>query len=195
MKPLLVILALGSIAALTSWWLASPPPQVVAWPAPSERSSPRPSQTITDPAQVFQRAFWKRPASGDEILQAERREWKDADAITRWQWFIQVKPSPGLLKHLITANAFNLSPVSTPAPVANAPAWFIPGAGFTQVLRARGGHMQLLFDPQANTLLATDSGGGFHKGASEALKPVAQTNAPASRLPRTPPPKMEMPKP
>lgn len=186
MKTLLVIAAVAAVAFL-GWRLASP--DRTNWTRETQVSHTPPTTTQTDPAAVFQRAFWKRPTAEDHILHAERREWKDADGITRWQWFIEVKPSAGLVKHLITDNAFNLAPAGSPGQIEQPPAWFAAATQASRILRAPGGGMTLVFDAQANVLLATDSGGGFRKGASEPAKPVAQATAAPSRLPNSPPPK------
>lgn len=187
MKRIALILFAVVAVALLGWRLASPGDR--STPSVSSVQSVPPSTTQTDPREVFQRAFWRRPTEADEILHAERREWKDAEAITRWQWFIKVNPSPELVKHLITDNAFNLAAASAPAPVENAPAWFDATGKAAQVLQSLDAHMQIIFDPQSNLLIATDTGGGFRQGAPEPAKPVAQNNAASSRLPNSPPPK------
>lgn len=192
MKRLALILP--AIVAVTwfGWRLAGPTVsgEKLAATAGGGAASPPPSRINRDSTAVFERAFWKRPSSEDQIRHAERREWIDAaDGISRWQWFIEVRPSPGLVKHLIADNAFNLAPADTLPAMHEPPFWFAADAKAFRVLRSPSGGMTLLFDEQANLLLATDSGGGFHKGAVEPGKPVAASPITHSRLPNSPPPK------
>lgn len=147
-----------------------------------------PTTTSSDPVEVFQRAFWKHPAATDEIIHAERREWEDAESVTRWQWFIQVKPSPELVRHLITENAFNLVPASEPPSVESAPGWFHATSKTARTLRSTGAQMLIIFDQENNIITATDTGGGFHKSIVAAPSSIAQSQPPASRLPNSPPP-------
>jgi hypothetical protein len=61
-------------------------------PPPSPPAS-QPAGTLavkTDDADIFRRAFWRRPDPGDRILHAERREWtRDvSQGISQWQWFL-----------------------------------------------------------------------------------------------------------
>lgn len=188
MKTLIVI-ALTVLVAAIGWRLARPANGTNRADESHASHSIPPATTLTDPAQVFQQAFWKRPTASDRILNAERREWKDSHGISKWQWFIQVRPSPELVKHLVTNNAFNLSPSTTPPGIEKPPPWFAADTKESRILRAPGGGMALLFDEKTNMLFATDSGGGFRKGAPEPAKPVAQNTAVTSRLPNSPPPK------
>lgn len=185
------VILMSSSVIFFGWRLAAPRVSSAKHDASAASvGSPPPLPVVSDdPAAVFQRAFWKRPTPADEIRHAERREWRDADGITRWQWFIEVKPSPELVKHLIADNAFSLVPAGSPPLVAKPPAWFAVDTKASRILRAPGGGMTLLFDEKSNLLLATDSGGGFRKGAPEPTKPVARNTAVASRLPNHPPPK------
>ncbi|MBE2284930.1 MAG: hypothetical protein IAE77_15830 [Prosthecobacter sp.] len=146
-----------------------------------------PTATKTDPTEVFQRAFWKRPVAEDHILHAERREWADSKGVQHWQWFIAVQPSPALVKHLRDDNAFNLVVGVPSKPVEHAPDWFITRT-ITNQMHSPMGKMCLLFDDTTNTLYATDSGGGFSAGAPQPGKAIPQTAA-AGRLPTSPPPK------
>lgn len=147
-----------------------------------------PTTTNSDPVEVFQRAFWKRPTATDEIIHAERREWKDAESVTRWQWFIQVKPSPELVRHLITENAFNLVPASASPSVESAPDWFQASSKSARALHSTGTEMLIIFDQENNIITATDNGGGFHKSTAAAPKSIAQSQPSPSRLPNSPPP-------
>lgn len=157
---------------------------------PSHKSHPPdpPSTTLTNFTEVFQKAFWKRPTAEDKILHAERREWSDADGVRKWQWFIAVQPSPELVKHLIEANAFNLVSGKALPDIHGAPDWFVAPSGKFEVFSAPSGSMCVLFNRTENHLYATDTGGGFHPGAPEAVAPAPQPSAPTGRLPGGAPP-------
>jgi hypothetical protein len=145
-----------------------------------------PTQTLIDPAEVFQRALWKRPTAQDNILHAERREWADADGIQKWQWFLKIEPSPELVSHLRVKNAFGLQQEVSPKNVAHPPEWFTFDQQNFEVMGA--GNMRLYFSPHNKILYATDSGGGFHAGAPEPERPIAGEATATGRLPLTPPP-------
>lgn len=165
-------------------------------PAPSTAPAsmlPKPGPVMkvtTDAAEVFQKGFWKRPTAADHILHAERREWQDKGGVNRWQWFIVVEPSPELVRHLITDNAFSLTASSQPIATesSNAPAWFPKRDAADQVLVNPGRTFVIHWNPAANRLTATDAGGGFRAGAPEVSKPPQPLAATEGRLPRTPPP-------
>ena len=148
---------------------------------------PAPSDTTTDPATVFQKALWKRPNTSDRILHAERREWKDADAVSRWQWFLEVEPSPEIIRYLRDENAFRLKSANTAALLPDAPPWFIKDTKDARILSAPGGEMQLIFTTGDAKLYAMGSGGGFHPGAPEKSPEFAQAPA-TGRLPLESPP-------
>ena len=148
---------------------------------------PAPSDTITDPATVFQKAFWKRPNDSDRILHAERREWKDADAVSRWQWFLEVEPSPEIVRYLRDENAFRLSDRQTAELLPDAPSWFIKDVKDARVLSDVGGAMLLIFTASDAKLYAMGSGGGFHRGAPEQASEIVQAPA-AGRMPLESPP-------
>jgi len=120
--------------------------------------------TYTDPALVFQKAFWRRPDSADKILHAERREWSEQGKDVReWQWFLAVNPSPNLAEWLKT-NPFSL-------PVFNdlykyegsapKPDWFPNDFAGFKIHKAPQGRFVLLFSAEKNLLYAMDSGAGF----------------------------------
>jgi hypothetical protein len=164
-------------------------------PAPADPPDPPASQPLSspaavkiDPAEVFQRAFWQPPGSGDQILHAERREWTDAGGVKQWQWFLVVEPSPELVKYLREDNAFGLVPASTLPEMTDAPAWFAVRPGEVDALRAPQGRMNLFFSKTQRLLHATSSGAGFRPGAPEAVKEPPARQSPAGRLPGTPPP-------
>ena len=124
MKRLLIPLT-ALIVAAVGWHLASPKSEKPALSDSPDHTFQKPTSTVTDPALVFQKAFWKRPSPEDQILHAERREWQDKDGLSKWQWFIAVKPSPALVDHLITDNAFMLAPRSGRREHADdPPKWF-----------------------------------------------------------------------
>jgi len=191
MKRLLILLP-ALILGVVGWYLASPENE----PDRSHEThvsheSPPPTSTLTDPALVFQKAFWKRPTPEDQILHAERREWQDKDGLSKWQWFIAVKPSTVLVEHLITNNAFMLSasPRSGGREHAETPEWFPQRVSEdTQVLANPSGTFRILLDKEKNLLHATDSGSGFRPGAPEPAKAITAAQ-PEGRLPTTPPPK------
>lgn len=185
----LIILAILACVVL-GWYLASPKqapglPDALSGHAPSP-----PFASSTEPAEVFQKAFWKRPTAGDTILHAERREWRDGGGVTRWQWFISVRPGPDLVDHLITENAFMLVKTGGGALPAleGLPDWFpATEAGF-EVMANPSRSFRLLWDRGENLLHATDSGGGFQPGAPEPAPPPPVSGGAPGRLPLTPPP-------
>jgi hypothetical protein len=149
-----------------------------------------PTSIENDPVEIFQRAFWVRPTGSDKIVHAERREWKDANGIQKWQWFLVVEPSPALLKRLRDDNAFGLIPATAASPLADAPEWFVFNRNEVSMLKASQGKLQLIFSNDKHTLYATDSGHGFRAGAPESIKPAppaAQAPLPG-RLPSVHPP-------
>lgn len=184
-----ILLHLVAVAAL-GWWLASPGRMSELPDANQARASQPPTTVSSSPAEVFQKAFWKRPGSDDRIANAERREWKDAGGISKWQWFITVKPSKALVNHLITGNAFMLARGKNLARAANAPMWFPTSAEDAEVLTNASGTFIVLWDPKQNLIHATDSGHGFTAGASApAYAPAVVQHTPTGRLPVTPPPR------
>ena len=120
--------------------------------------------TYTDPALVFQKAFWRRPDSADKILHAERREWsQQGKDVREWQWFLAVNPSPNLAEWLKT-NPFSL-PVSNDLykyeEAAPKPDWFPNDFVGFEIHKAPQGRFVLLFSAEKNLLYAMDSGAGF----------------------------------
>lgn len=150
------------------------------------RSGP-PTKTVTDAEEIFKRAFWRRSGDGDEIINAERHEWRDADGLQRWQWFLVVKASPGLIKYLRDDNAFGLVPATSAPVIAEAPAWFRFNPKEVALLQSSQPGMLLMFSNSDHTLYATASGRGFRKGAPE--PPPRTQAAPApGRIPTSSPP-------
>lgn len=182
---------LAAIAFLILGWHLASPRQALDTPqsvSDDERSSP--FSSIKEPAEVFQKAFWKRPTADDTILHAERREWKTNTGVSKWQWYISVRPSPVLVEYLIQGNAFMLVKMDEPElPALEAkPEWFPESMDGYQVLANASRSYRLLWDPKANLLHATDSGGGFQPGAPEPARELPISSGMPGRLPLTPPP-------
>jgi hypothetical protein len=137
-----------------------------------------------DPVVVFQKAFWKRPGTTDRILNAERREWIGEHGVTRWQWFLEVTPSPELIRYLREENAFGLNLIPAADIPQDAPEWFIRDTTATSILANAGG-MRLIFTEGDAKLFATSSGGGLRPGTPEAAKPAKSSGG--FRMPASPP--------
>lgn len=161
----------------------APPAEIsIVW-----RDGP-PNLLSRDAEEIFKKAFWRRPSSLDQIQQAERHEWRDADGLKRWQWFLVVKASPDLIKYLRDDNAFGLVAASEAPEVTEAPGWFQFKRKEVTVLQSRHAGMRLMFSKSDNTLYATDSGRGFTNGAPEPSS-TSQGAQPPGRIPNSPPPK------
>lgn len=192
MKRSRKILLLSGLAVSLLAWLAWNGARPVQPPAAGEshiawKSGP-PTKTVTDAEEVFKRAFWRRPGDGDKVINAERHEWRDADGLQRWQWFLVVKASPGLIKYLRDDNAFGLVPATSAPAIAEAPAWFRFDPKEIALLQSPHSGMRLMFSNSDHTLYATASGRGFSKGAAE--PPPRTQGAPApGRIPTTLPPR------
>ena len=157
---------------------------------PVAKASP-PTSTTTDSAAVFQKAFWKRPVANDKILHAERREWKDAGGVTKWQWFVAVQPSASLRKHLLEDNAFRLVRAGSAKLQSEAPDWFAFTEAETESWQSTAGGMQLWFSSGENLLYAAGDGGGFQAGAPERASVARESLAQTGRLSFTPPPSQQ----
>lgn len=184
-------IGLGAVALLVAYGiyraLSAKAPKLVE--TLSHQSVDLPTSTSTDPTEIFQKAFWKRPATDDKILHAERREWSDAAGVRKWQWFLVVEPAPALVKHLREDNAFSLVPAITVSAIKEAPAWFAFDRGDVEILQAPNGNMRLFFSKTKRLVHATGSGGGFQPGIPEAARVAASPPVATGRLPLTPPPK------
>ncbi|MDQ8188436.1 hypothetical protein [Pelagicoccus sp. SDUM812002] len=117
---------------------------------------------ITDPATVYQKAFWRHPKSDDKIVHAERREWLDTNgSVMKWQWFLIIEPSPQTRAWLDT-NPFLLTPSSDreehTIPLAP-PEWF--DSRKAPKFRSHNASLSHAFTSDGNRLFATDTGGGF----------------------------------
>ena len=186
-----VLLILVPLLAVIGW---------LAWPAASDKVEPAPDPdteiwqgtpptvTVTDAEEIFKKAFWRRPAADDEILHAVRHEWRDEGGLLRWQWFLVVKASPGLVQYLRDDNAFGLVPASSPSAIPEAPAWFRFDPEKVMRLQSPQSALQLIFSTHDSTIHATASGRGFTRGAPEP-PPAAQGAPRPGRLPTTPPPR------
>lgn len=187
-RRFLLIIATVVLVTACAVWQLLPGEKSATTEAPVVTTGPAPDVKTVDPVAVFQRAFWKRPAEADRILNAERREWRDEGEVSRWQWFLEVEPSPALVSYLREDNAFRLSEKKPAKIPPGAPKWFIRDLQGAHVMVARQGGMQLFFLPGNTKLYAMDSGGGFQAGAPEKA-PVASAATPAgNRLPASPPP-------
>jgi hypothetical protein len=155
-----------------------------------------PTLTLNDAEEIFKKAFWRRPSPADQIQHAERHEWRDADGLVRWQWFLVVRASADLMKYLRDENAFGLVPSSAAPVVSETPAWFRFDPEEVTAMKGAQTSMELMFSKEDSTIYATASGRGFTKGASEVPNtPRATPHAPAvGRLLSTPPPTHSPPK-
>lgn len=175
---------------------------LLAWPAASDKLAPPPvsdtviwqgtppTVTITDAEEIFKKAFWRRRAADDVILHAVRHEWRDEGGLLRWQWFLVVKASPGLVRYLRDDNAFGLAPASSPLVISEAPAWFCFDPAKVVRFQSPQSALQLIFSNHDSTIYATASGRGFTRAAPEPAPPVQGAPSPG-RIPTTPPPRPE----
>lgn len=180
--PILVVIGWLAWRAVDADRTAAVDSAPIAW-----KGAP-PTLTSTDAEEIFKKAFWRRPSPTDQIQHAERHEWRDADGLERWQWFLVVSASPELIKYLRDDNAFGLVPASAAPVVSEAPAWFRFKPEDVAVLQASHSGMRLMFSKSDNTLYATDSGRGFTKGAPEP-PPATQGAQTPGRISSSPPPK------
>lgn len=160
----------------------------------SDQSDP-PTTTQTDTAEVFKRAFWKRPTEADLILHAERREWADEVGVDRWQWFIAVDPSPEFTSYLFEQNTFSLiEPDDTAAmPPNRIPEWFPKSTEALEIRQTPDGAMLILTDPVSGRLFATAHGHGFAKAVEMPTVPSTRPDPASGRIPTTPPPDVQEP--
>jgi hypothetical protein len=116
--------------------------------------------TKTDSTWVFQKAFWRRPTSADKIFHAERREWSTEDGVKKWQWFIDLQPSPQLLEWLET-NPFSMAKSASLGNFEKPPKWFPRSSSNFQIQQNAAGSFVIMLSPDKKHLYATDSGLGF----------------------------------
>jgi hypothetical protein len=139
--------------------------------APATVSAPAiPAETLARTVHfdtVFARALWRRPQPEDVIKNAERREWSDAEGVTRWDWFLEVQPGPALRTWLDT-NPFSLHKSESPTPAippaeAPRPEWFPKEATGFEVFVSSSSSFLMLLDPATQKIYLSDSGGGLAK--------------------------------
>ena len=189
MKILGLIAVVIGVSGTVGYMVLRKPAFVATPQADALSHSPRPTLVISDPTDVFQRAFWKRPTAEDQILHAERREWSDSQGLKRWQWFIKVDASPALIKYLREDNSFGLVSNTAAPVIENPPPWFVYQPSEVEILESGQGVMRLIFSKSGNTLYGTDSGAGFQPGAPAAPPPTSKPQASTGRLPNSPPPR------
>ena len=172
----LVWLAVAVAGFAISVWLNRAPSPVL--PVPEERpavaSAPIvPAETLARTVEfdaVFARALWRRPQPDDVIKNAERRDWSDAEGVTRWDWFLEVQPGPALQAWLDT-NPFSLHKSEAPQPAippaeAPRPEWFPKEAAAFEVFVSSNTSFLMLRDPATQKVYLSDSGGGLAKPVS-----------------------------
>ena len=174
-KPLvwLALAVAGFGAAL--WLNRAPSPSL---PAPEERPAGVPAPAVlpetlartVDFDAVFGRALWRRPQPDDVIKNAERRDWSDAEGVTRWDWFLEVQPGPALQEWLDT-NPFSLHKSEAPQPVippaeAPRPEWFPKDAAAFDVFVSSSSSFLILREPVTRKVYLSDSGGGLARPVS-----------------------------
>ena len=169
---LLVSLAVVIAGFLTALWLNrrhAGPAVTVPEAAPAVVSAPAIAVETLDRTvhfdTVFARALWRRPQPEDVIKNAERREWSDADGVTRWDWFLEVQPGPALRTWLDT-NPFSLHKSESPTPSippaeAPRPEWFPKEAAAFEVFVSSSSSFLMLRDPSSQKVYLSDSGGGL----------------------------------
>ncbi len=135
-----------------------PPPKTITTTATADGMN---LKTETDPTQVFQKAFWRHPTSGDEILHAERREWSTEEGVKKWQWFIALRPGTELLEWLKT-NPFSMTKTNSSGDFEKPPEWFPNSSTDFQIQRNAQGSFVLMLSADKKRLYATDSGLGFN---------------------------------
>ena len=162
------------------WILRQPVPSqpvpaaiVEAKPAAAPLPEP-PPETLArnlDAQEVFRRALWRRPQEGDVIQNAERREWSDAEGVTRWEWFLVVTPGP-VLDAWLQTNPFSLQKVERPregGPVSSggAPEWFPKEFPEKEIFQSNVGNFLLVRDAANGRIFLADSGGGLARSVAQ----------------------------
>ena len=163
------------VCGATALWLSrrtAAPSLPVVGTAPATVSAPAipPAETLARTVHfdtVFARALWRRPQPEDVIKNAERREWSDAEGVTRWDWFLEVQPGPALRTWLDT-NPFSLHKSESPTPAippaeALRPEWFPKEATGFEVFVSSSSSFLMLLDPATQKIYLSDSGGGLAK--------------------------------
>lgn len=168
-------LALTATLLGGAYFLLRPPPREPAVATLSRTAAGEALAITQEPDEIFRRAFWRHPGSDDRIVRAERREWSDSGNVRRWQWFIEVQPSPELLRTLRDPAQFSLVPIEKSRPwsaSAATPSWF-PSASTSalETHQSPGGTLTLLYRARDNTLFATDEGRGFAEPFASQARP------------------------
>ena len=151
-------------AGVTGFLVQRDRESVAAAPVPQEVDGGK-LQRSNDTAEIYQRAFWRRPRSEDKILHAERREWlSETDGVRKWEWFLAIEPGDGLTADI--RQRFSLTPASlVPEKFAASPKWFRTALTKSDTMLSNpDGSLCLLLSPDKQSFLATGSGGGFAKG-------------------------------
>ena len=146
--------------------------------------------------EVFQRAFWRRLADDDQVLHAERREWRDKDGkVQRWEWYLALRPGAGLSAYLRNENPFGMKAGSGFSPREGAPGWFPKDCKDLRLEQHATGAMTFLWREKDGVLFASDAGGGFRPASPgrEAAPPATSRPSRPGRIPGTPPPLPERP--
>jgi hypothetical protein len=164
----LVVAVACGVAAL--WLNRKPAEPSLPVPATAPAVVSAPVETLARTVHfdtVFARALWRRPQPEDVIKNAERREWSDADGVTRWDWFLEVQPGPALRTWLDT-NPFSLHKSESPTPSippaeAPRPEWFPKEAATFEVFVSSSSSFLMLRDPSSQKVYLSDSGGGLAK--------------------------------
>lgn len=186
---ILVVLLPAALGGL-AWRSFHGKPQPSATVAASAWDGDPPTLSVTDAGEIFKKAFWRRPDAEDELLHAVRHEWSDEGGLLRWQWFLVVKASPGLVRYLRDENAFGLVVGSSAVEDTRAPSWFRFKPAEVTLMQAPGSGMRLIFSNHDNTLYATAAGRGFTRGAPEPVPAVHDAPKPG-RIPTTLPPRSQ----
>ena len=191
MKTLTHIAGLVAAGALIAWFSTDRQGRTKHPPAlPPTVGQGETLAIAEDAAEIFKKAFWKRPSEGDRIIHADRREWSDDNGIARWEWFVAVDPSPTFTKHLIETNPFRLSVLSTPSPTPQtAPEWYPRNTESFELRVGPRKDMAILIDGHSGRLFATGRGHGFARSVaapSTSRPAIAVTTS--GRLPTSSPP-------
>lgn len=172
---LLLFLGIAIVAASTVHYIRKEP---AGAPYSAPIAGPGEKLTVTTaPAEIFRRAFWRHPVPEDVILHAERREWTQAEtnSVVRWQWYLSLHPSPGLLQSLRDPETFGLQTAAagSVADYSGAPPWFpASGKGF-EILQSPAATLRVLYRKADNALFATDAGHGFTPPQNQSVTSAA----------------------
>lgn len=185
---LVAIVSVTAIVWISAIALTRPTANEEESSAPVAKWSHRADKELTDAPEVFRQAFWAHPSKEDVIDHAVRLHWLDDGEVYKWQWYVQVQPSAGLVDRLITRNSFRLDSVTDVELPANPPTWF-SALENSQKLSSRDGDMTILFDAESNLMVAYGQGKGFNQEVAEApAKPVREVEKLPRRLPNSRPP-------